>query len=87
MLSRNEQQQLRAIEQWFEITDPELTRSLREGRSGRLGLSRRLLCVALMAFGVVLIGFGAVAAHVFLLFLGILGLTTGVCLRTGAIRP
>ncbi|GHF13175.1 hypothetical protein GCM10017786_53970 [Amycolatopsis deserti] len=87
MLSRNEQQQLRAIEQWFELSDPELTRALREGRFRHPGLSRRLLCVTLMVFGGILIGLGAVAAHVFLLFVGILSLTTGVCLRIGALRP
>ncbi|NIH86564.1 DUF3040 domain-containing protein [Amycolatopsis granulosa] len=87
MLSRNEQQQLRAIEQWFEITDPELTRSLRDGRLRHLGLPRRLLCLALMVFGGAMIGVGAVAANVFLLFVGIVGLTLGVCLRIGAIRP
>ncbi|MFD4193120.1 MULTISPECIES: DUF3040 domain-containing protein [Amycolatopsis] len=87
MLSRNEQQQLRAIERWFEISDPDLTRALREGRFRHLGRLRRLGCLALMTFGALLIGLGAVAANVFLLFVGILALTTGVCLRIGALRP
>ncbi|GAB3573099.1 hypothetical protein GCM10027445_31770 [Amycolatopsis endophytica] len=87
MLSRNEQQQLRAIEQWFEISDPELTRSLREGRVRQWNLGRRLLCLVLMVTGVGLIGLGAVAGNVLLLFVGILSLTTGVCLRIGALRP
>ena len=87
MLSRHEQQQLRAIEQWFEITDPDLTRSMREGRFRHRDPRRKLLCIALVALGGVLIGLGAVIANVFVLFVGILCLTTGVCLRIGAIQP
>ncbi|MDQ0378544.1 DUF3040 domain-containing protein [Amycolatopsis thermophila] len=87
MLSRNEQQQLRAIEQWFEISDPDLTRALRSGRLRQWGLGRRLLCLGLMVLGVGLIALGAAVSNVLLLFVGILSLTTGVCLRIGALRP
>jgi len=86
MLSRNEEQQLRAIEQWFEMSDPALTRSMREGRVQQGELGRRVCCIALVVLGVALIGLGAVTTTVPLLFAGILGLTSGVCLHMSAVR-
>jgi hypothetical protein len=86
MLSHHEDRQLRAIERWFEESDPALTRMLREYEvRGRRRLAGR---IAVDAAGALLFVLGAVLVAPALLVFGMLFIVGGVCLHltTGARR-
>jgi hypothetical protein len=82
MLSHHEDDQLRAIEQWFEESDPTLTRMLREYEVPR----RRELVgrIAVDVVGALLFVLGAVLVAPVLLVFGLLFVTVGVCLHLAA---
>jgi hypothetical protein len=82
MLSHHEDRQLRAIEQWFEESDPALTRMLRDYE-----IPRRRQLVGLIAVDVaggLLFLLGAVLVAPVLLVFGLLFITGGVCLHLAA---
>ncbi len=84
MLSHHEDRQLRAIEQWFEESDPALTRMLRDYETpNRTGL-RRLARVAIDVAGVAMFLLGAILAVPALVVLGFLFIVVGVCLHLAA---
>jgi hypothetical protein len=82
MLSHHEDGQLRAIEQWFEKSDPALTRMLREYEVSK----RRQLVgrIAVDAIGALLFLLGAVLVSPVLLVFGMLTIVGGVCLHLTA---
>jgi DUF3040 family protein len=84
MLSHDEDRELRAIEQWFEQSDPHLSRMLREHESPARKRQRRAGRIAVDLTGGLLLAFGLVAATVVLVVLGVLVLAAGVCLHLAA---
>jgi hypothetical protein len=84
MLSHDEDRQLRAIEQWFEESDPRLTKMLRDHEPPERGRQRRAGRVAVDMTGGLLLLFGLVAATVAVMVLGILVLAAGACLHLAA---
>jgi DUF3040 family protein len=79
MLSHDEDRQLRAIEQWFEQSDPELTQMLRAHEAPGRRRQRKVLRVALDVFGVALFLFGLMAAIGAFMVFGVLILGAGAC--------
>jgi Flp pilus assembly protein TadB len=84
MLSHHEDRELRAIEQWFEESDPALTRMLRNYEPPRRTVLRTVLCIAVDVVGVALFVVGAVLALPVLVVIGFLVIVVGVCLHLAA---
>jgi len=84
VLSHDEDRQLRAIEQWFEESDPRLSRMLREHEAPERGRQRRAGRIAVDLTGGVLVIFGVIAAAVAVMVLGVLVLAVGACLHLAA---
>jgi uncharacterized membrane protein HdeD (DUF308 family) len=84
MLSHDEDRQLRAIQQWFEESDPQLTRMLREHEAPERRRQRQAGRLAVDLTGGLLLVFGLVTATVAVMVLGILVLAVGVCLHLAA---
>ena len=84
MLSHHEDRELRAIEQWFEESDPALTRMLRNYEApGRFRL-RLIARIAIDVVGVALFLVGAILAQPILVVIGFLIIVVGVCLHLAA---
>jgi hypothetical protein len=83
MLSHHEDRQLKAIEQWFQESDPRLSRMLRdhEAPEGRHGKAARL---AVDITGGMMFVLGALAATAVLMVFGLLVLAAGACLHMAA---
>jgi hypothetical protein len=79
MLSHDEDRQLRAIEQWFEESDPKLTQMLRAHEAPGKRRQRKALRVAVDVLGVLLFLFGLVAAIGAFMVFGVLILAGGAC--------
>lgn len=84
MLSHHEDRQLRAIEQWFEESDPAFTRMLSDHEPPEATRRRRAARFGVDVTGGVLFLLGALAASPFLVVIGFLLVTTGACLRLAA---
>jgi hypothetical protein len=84
MLSHDEDRHLRAIEQWFEESDPELTRMLRDHRAPERKRWESTGRVAVDVTGGLMFVLGAVAASAVLMVFGVLVLTVGACLHLAA---
>lgn len=83
MLSHHEDRQLKAIEQWFQESDPRLSRMLRdhEAPKPRHGKAAR---VAVDITGGMMFVLGALAAAAALMVFGLLVLAAGACLHMAA---
>jgi hypothetical protein len=81
MLSSDEDRELRAIEQWFEESDPQLTRMLRAHENPARDRQQRALRLGVDVTGGVLLLMGALAASAILVVFGVLALSAGVCLH------
>ena len=81
MLSHDEDRQLRAIEQWFEESDPRLSRMLREHEAPERRRNLKVGRIAVDLTGGLLLIFGVIAATMAVLVLGILVLAVGACLH------
>ncbi|TDV46088.1 DUF3040 domain-containing protein [Actinophytocola oryzae] len=86
MLSHDEDRQLRAIQEWFEASDPRLTQMLRDHEAPERRKHRRIGRVAVDVTGGLLFLFGLVAAIASFMVLGILVLGAGACLHLAARR-
>jgi hypothetical protein len=84
MLSHDEDRELRAIEQWFEESDPRLSRMLREHEPPERKRQRKAGRLAVDLVGGLLLAFGIVAATAILMVLGVLVLAAGACLHLAA---
>jgi uncharacterized membrane protein HdeD (DUF308 family) len=84
MLSHHEDRELRAIEQWFEESDPALTRMLRNYEAPRRFRLRLVARVAIDVIGVALFFVGAITALPVLVVIGFLFIVVGVCLHLAA---
>lgn len=79
MLSHDEDRSLKAIERYFEESDPAFTRMLRNYEAPEKSRRRTTARVTVYLLGGVLFLTGAAAATAALMVLGILVLTAGVC--------
>ena len=79
MLSHDEDRQLRAIEQWFEEADPQLTQMLRAHEAPTRRRQRKALRVSIDVAGVLMFLFGLVAAIGAFMVFGVLILAAGCC--------
>lgn len=86
MLSYDEHRQLRAIEQWFEESDPQLTQMLRAHEAPNAARQRKALRAAVDVTGGMMFVVGALAATATLMVFGILVLAAGACLHMAARR-
>jgi dolichol kinase len=84
MLSHDEDRHLRAIEQWFEQSDPEFTRMLRNHEAPERRRQRKALRVGIYLTGGLLAVIGTLAAVAIVMVLGILVLAAGACLQIAA---
>jgi hypothetical protein len=84
MLSHDEDRQLRAIEQWFEESDPRLTRMLRDHEAPERRKQRSAARFAVDLTGGLLFLIGAIAATTVLMVFGIIVLVGGACLHLAA---
>ncbi|MPZ85802.1 MAG: DUF3040 domain-containing protein [Actinophytocola sp.] len=84
MLSHDEDRQLRAIEQWFEESDPVFTRMLRNAEPPKPTHQRLAARIAVDVTGGVLFTIGALTATAGLLVIGLLAITIGACLHVAA---
>lgn len=84
MLSHHEDRQLRAIEQWFEESDPALTRMLRNYEAPERSRMRLAARLAIDVVGVTLFLLGAFLAVPVLVVIGFLLVVIGVCLHLAA---
>ena len=84
MLSHDEDRELRAIEQWFEESDPRLTQMLRAHEAPERGRQRKAARLAIDLTGGLLILFGLVAATAVLMVFGMLVLAAGACLHVAS---
>ena len=85
MLSHHEDRELRAIEQWFEESDPALTRALRNYEApGRFRVLRLVARIAIDVIGVGLFLVGAILTLPVLVVIGVLVIVVGVCLHLAA---
>lgn len=84
MLSHHEDRELRAIEQWFEESDPALTRMLRNYEPPGRTVLRTVLRIAVDLVGVALFVAGAILALPVLVVIGFLVIVVGVCLHLAA---
>ncbi|HEX6360775.1 DUF3040 domain-containing protein [Actinophytocola sp.] len=86
MLSHDEDRHLRAIEQWFEQSDPEFTRMLRNHEAPERRRQRKAVRVAIYLTGGLLFVIGALAATAVMMVFGILVLAAGACVHMAARR-
>lgn len=84
MLSHHEDRELRAIEQWFEESDPALTRMLRTHEAPGPSRLRHAARIAVDVVGVALFFVGAVLGFPVLVVIGFLLIVGGVCLHLAA---
>jgi hypothetical protein len=84
MLSHHEDGQLRAIEQWFEESDPALTRMLRNYEAPERTHLRLITRIAIDVLGAVLFVLGAILASPILVVVGFLLTVVGVCIHLAA---
>ncbi|HEV7647453.1 MAG TPA: DUF3040 domain-containing protein [Actinophytocola sp.] len=84
MLSHHEDRELRAIEQWFEESDPALTRILRNYEAPARFRLRFVARIAVDVIGVALFMVGAILAFPVLVVIGFLFIVVGVCLHLAA---
>jgi Protein of unknown function (DUF3040) len=84
MLSHDEDRELRAIEQWFEESDPRLSKMLRDHEAPERRRRRKVGRFAVDLTGGVLLLFGIVLATAIVMVLGILVLAAGACLHLAA---
>ncbi len=84
MLSHHEDRQLRAIEQWFEESDPALTKMLRNYEAPEHNHFRLIARIAVDVLGAVLFILGAILAWPVLVVVGFLLIVVGVCLHLAA---
>jgi hypothetical protein len=84
MLSHDEDRHLKAIEQWFEESDPAFTRMLRNYEPPERHRQRTAGRVAVDITGGLLFLIGAVAASAILMVFGVLVLAVGACLHLAA---
>jgi hypothetical protein len=84
MLSHDEDRHLRAIEQWFEQSDPEFTRMLRNHEAPERRRQRKALRIGIYLTGGLLSVMGILTAIPFLMVFGILVLAAGACVHVAA---
>lgn len=84
MLSHDEDHELRAIEQWFEESDPRLTQMLRAHEAPEHARQRQAARVAVDLTGGLLLVLGLVTATAVLMVFGILVVAAGACLHVAA---
>jgi len=84
MLSHDEDRHLRAIEQWFEESDPGLTRMLRNHEAPERNRWHGIGRIAVDVTGGLMFVLGALAAAAVLMVFGVLVLTVGACLHLAA---
>lgn len=84
MLSHDEDRQLKAIEQWFEESDPRLSQMLRDHEAPERRRQRSAARFAVDMTGGLLFLIGAVAAVTVLMVFGIIVLVGGACLHLAA---
>jgi hypothetical protein len=84
MLSHDEDRHLKAIEQWFEESDPAFTRMLRDYEPPERRRQRSAARIAVDLTGGLLFLIGAAAATATLMVFGVLILAVGACLHLGA---
>ena len=82
MLSHHEDRQLRAIERWFEESDPALTRMMRAYEVPKR--LQRVARIAVDTTGALLFLLGALLVEPVLLVFGLLFIVGGVCLHLAA---
>ncbi|WP_199430525.1 DUF3040 domain-containing protein [Qaidamihabitans albus] len=81
MMSHHERQELERIEQWFRTEDPNLARSLGDGRPPGGGTGAKVGRFAVDALAAILILMGAFTLNFGLIFLGAVVLVAGACLH------
>ncbi|GAB1512650.1 DUF3040 domain-containing protein [Actinophytocola sp. KF-1] len=81
MLSHDEDRHLRAIERWFEESDPAFTKMLRDLEPPQRRRWRSATRIAVDVTGALLFLAGAVVASAILMVFGILTLGIGACLH------
>jgi Flp pilus assembly protein TadB len=86
MLSHDEDRQLKAIQQWFEQADPQLSRMFREHEAPERRRQRKAGRFAVDLTGGLLLLVGLVAVAIPVLVLGILVLAAGACLHLASRR-
>ncbi|GAB3432065.1 DUF3040 domain-containing protein [Actinophytocola sediminis] len=86
MLSHDEHQQLRAIEQWLETDDPTLARLLRAHQSPPRPHERQSVRLAVDVAGGLFFTLGALTATAVLILLGVILIAGGVAMHL-ATRP
>ncbi|HEY7592137.1 MAG TPA: DUF3040 domain-containing protein [Actinophytocola sp.] len=84
MLSHHEDRELRAIEQWFEESDPALTRMLRNYEAPERTHLRLLMRIGIDVLGSVLFLLGAILGQPVLVVVAFLLIVVGVCLHLAA---
>jgi Flp pilus assembly protein TadB len=84
MLSHHEDRELRAIEQWFEESDPALTRMLRTHEAPGRSRLRLVARIVVDVVGATLFFVGAVLGFPVLVVIGFLFVVVGVCLHLAA---
>jgi hypothetical protein len=84
MLSHDEDRSLKAIEQWFEESDPAFTRMLRDYEAPRQRGQRGAARIAVDLTGGLLFVVGAVATSAALMVFGVLMLAVGACMHLSA---
>jgi len=84
MLSHDEDRNLKAIEKWFEESDPAFTRMLRQHEPPRRSANRTAVRIAVDLAGGALFLVGAATALPVLVVLGFLVIVVGVCLHIAA---
>lgn len=81
MLSHDEDRQLKAIEQWFEESDPAFTRMLRAHQPPERRRQRKAGLIALDLSGGLIFLIGAVVGTAVLMVFGVLVLGVAACLH------
>lgn len=84
MLSHHEDRELRAIEQWFEQSDPALTRMLRNYEAPQRTRLRLAARIAVDVLGAVLFVLGAMLNQPILVVIAFILIVVGVCLHLAA---
>ena len=84
MLSHHEDRQLRAIDQWFQESDPRLSRMLRDHEAPERRRHAKAGRLAVDITGGMMFVLGALAAAAVLMVFGLLVLAAGACLHMAA---
>jgi Flp pilus assembly protein TadB len=84
MLSHHEDRELRAIEQWFEESDPALTRMLRDYEAPRRFHQRLIVRLCVDVLGALLFVLGALLDLPVLVVFAFVVIVAGVCLHLAA---